>query len=90
MSDKTTFPLSMTMPDDPKEVERIINILSQPHRCTMVMEEPPSVNEELFQALVRLTEWAQAVAGPWEIKFTGDHPIAVADAVIAKAKGLKP
>lgn len=44
-------------------------------------------HNELFAALDLLLPWAEAMGGIPGMRYTGDHPLVVARAVIAKAKG---
>jgi hypothetical protein len=40
---------------------------------------------DILEALERLAEWGQRTIGPWQVEYTGDHPLAAARAAIAKA-----
>lgn len=85
MSDKDIFSVSVKLPDDPKELERMINLLSQPHRGVMMLMEKPSVNAELLEALERMVGAARENSAAYLRSCMRD-----AEIVIAKAKGLKP
>lgn len=85
MSNKDIFSLSVKLPDDPKEVERMINLLSQPHRGVMMLMEEPSVNDELLEALETIKRRMYEPRA-----FMLEEVEAIIDVAIAKAKGLKP
>jgi len=46
-----------------------------------------SVAPDLLEALVRMEKWACAIVGAKSEEFTGVHPIAFANTVIARARG---